>query len=112
MKDDDLKACPFCGGDRFESISTSSTMGHGDSGNKTSMRCYGCGVIVTHDGSYFDMFDAERWNRRVHSPAMVKLLETVRLQGCTCTRSWPRAGNHEDVCCLKVLADLHKESGG
>ena len=34
------------------------------------------------------------------------ILKIKKLHGCTCTRSWPRAGNHEDSCIISMADKL------
>jgi len=64
-------------------------------------------------GQAFLMGSAEGLDegRRYYAPgakALAKALEKkmwlIKVQGCTCPRSWPRAGNHEKNC----MSELHK----
>jgi hypothetical protein len=52
--------------------------------------------------------DEGRWYYAPRAKALAKALEKemwlLKVQGCTCSRSWPRAGNHEKNC----MSELYK----
>ena len=80
---DDLKPCPFCGGE--------ADYNEGKTGDDTPWNYYACSVCEAmqpyvssaeqsaHDTSFNQALDAEAWNTRVDSPEITALRERVKV---------------------------------